>query len=227
MLLRDLALELSESRNLVLELVLLGLGLIGSSVGGSLRAILVGGVLASLLLLSLVGGVGNVLATGLSLVLDVGRLVLGLLLCLLCLLLLLGETSVGDGLRVVASLTVGADPLVRRGGLVDVVQLVLGGTSEVRSLCCRISGDVASENANVLEKLTSLRVGEDELRSERKRPVCEYRSLWQRRTTNSKQTYLSKSAEVSDGVLAVALSLILVDARSDLLEVDLGLQEKV
>ena len=151
---------------------------------------------AGLGLLTLVGGAGDVLRAvarlALGLLLGVARLVHGALR-----LLLLGlEARVGRGRVVVAHLAVRADPLVRGCGLVDLAQALLVGASEVGGVRRGVGGDVAREEADVLEELARLRVGEDEL---------------------------AEGAEVLDGLVAVLLHLALVGAGRDVLQVvDVG-----
>lgn len=102
-LVRDLRLELLDE---LLALLLRG---VSASARGGVRAVLVGRVLA---LLALVGGVRDAVSRLLRLRLDVR---LDLLRLVLRGLLLGGEARVGDGLVVRANLTVGSDPLKRKG----------------------------------------------------------------------------------------------------------------
>lgn len=112
----DLALELPK---LAGGLLLLLLGLLSSCIGSGVGASLVG--LVSLL--SAVCSVGNVLGVTLrlvgGLVLDLVLLLGSLLLELLSLAPLLGDASVGNGLVVAASLTVGTNPLMMQSKLVS------------------------------------------------------------------------------------------------------------
>lgn len=162
---------------------------VGSLVGGGLS--LVGGVAEGVnagLLLSLLLSLASLV---LRLVLELILLSGGLVLLLLQLVALLSETGVGDGLTVVASLTVGADPLVRGRGLVDLTELLVGGAGGLGGLDGSVGSDVATEEADVLEELSRLRVGENQL---------------------------SERTEVLDGLVGVVLDLTLVGAGGDVLD---------
>ncbi len=122
-------------------------------------------------------------------------LVGGLVLCLLGLVSLLAHARGGHVVVVAADLAVGADPLVGRGGLVDALELVVGRAGHVRELGGAVGGDVAGEDADVLEELARLGVSEDQA---------------------------SEGAEVLDGLLAVLLGLLLVHGLARLRRVRLG-----
>jgi len=71
------------------------------------------------------------------------------------------DSDVGRVLRA-ELLTIGADPLLGRGLLVDLVELVLVGSCLVGGLGGGGCEDVSSDEAEVIEDLSELGVGNEE-----------------------------------------------------------------